>query len=91
MAESRQRYTIAALKARLYAILVELEKSLAEKYPDKRKNLELWIKRIKVKLDRLRVQTLYDYMRTIEAASREFPELAALMPDKEYVMKLLEE
>lgn len=83
-------YSISSLKARLYATLLELEKVLYDRYPHRKNELEMWFRKIKVKLDRLKVFTLYDYMRTIEAAASEFPEFMSLMPDKKFVMGVTE-
>jgi len=83
-------YSISTLKARLYSILLDLERVMYDRYPGKKKNLDMWFRKIKVKLDRLKAYTLYDYMRTIEEAAYEFPEFMSLMPDKKFVMGVTE-
>lgn len=89
-ARSVDYYKLSALKARLYAELLEIENRLYDIYPSRRGEIYMWVKKLKVKLDRLKVNTLYDFMRTVEAASYEFPEFSALMPDKNTVAEVTE-
>ncbi|MEM4827945.1 MAG: hypothetical protein QXK07_07905 [Desulfurococcaceae archaeon] len=71
--------------------LMSIAKQLREKYPDRRERVDHIVDTLATKLQQLRTFTLTDYLFTLHSVSREFPELAELIPSEETVKSLLEE
>lgn len=82
--------TLREFKVKQLTVLNQLESELVSKYPEKAEKVRHVVDTIKGKLDRLRRFTLYDYLRTVDTFSREFPELKRLLPSPEEVHELLE-
>jgi hypothetical protein len=76
-------------KTKYMAKLLELRQQLLEKYPSKRDRVELVVDALMTKLYNLRTFTLPDYLHTVYLASKEFPELQAMIPSEEEVKMLL--
>jgi hypothetical protein len=76
-------------KAKYMARLLNLRKQLLERYPDKAQRVEYVIDILGSKLSSLRIYTLADYLRTVQLAIKEFPELEELVPPKEEIEQLL--
>jgi hypothetical protein len=81
--------TLREFKAWSIARAIELKKQLLEKYPDRAQRVEYIIDLLINKLRNLRVFTLTDYLAVLYDASKEFPELEALMPSSKIVEELL--
>jgi len=71
------------------AKLHELRKRLLEKYPGKHERIEYLVSMLENKLDNLRVYSLYNYLRTITLAAKEFREFMELIPDEKTIEELL--
>ncbi|MEM3961379.1 MAG: hypothetical protein QXU60_04500 [Sulfolobales archaeon] len=78
-------------KALSLAKLMSIAKQLREKYPDRRERVDHIVDTLATKLQQLRTFTLTDYLFTLYTVSREFPELAELIPSEETVKSLLKE
>jgi hypothetical protein len=76
-------------KAKYMARLLNLRKQLLEKYPERRERVEYVIDILSSKLSSLRIYTLADYLRTLQLAIKEFPELEELVPPKGEIEQLL--
>lgn len=76
-------------KARQMARLIQLEKELAEKYPESEGRVKYLVEVLMHKLYGLRVYTLNDYIHTLYLAGREFKEFSAMIPKPEEVDELL--
>ena len=68
--------------------LLNLSKSLKEKYPDKADRIEYLTSIISTKLYNLRTFTLADYVYTLYLASTEFSEFEQLIPSEQEVNEL---
>jgi hypothetical protein len=68
--------------------LLNLSKSLKEKYPDKSERVEYLTSILSTKLYNLRTFTLADYIYTIYLASTEFKEFSDLIPEEQEVNEL---
>jgi hypothetical protein len=68
--------------------LLNLTKSLKEKYPDKAERIEYLTSILSTKLYNLRTFTLADYVYTLYLASTEFSEFANLIPSEQEVNEL---
>jgi len=71
------------------AKLHDLRERLIRKYPDRKERILQIIDMLETKLDNLRVYSLYNYLRTITLAAKEFSEFMELMPSEETVEELL--
>jgi hypothetical protein len=76
-------------KAKYMVKLLNIRKQLLEKYPDKAQRVEYVTDILGSKLSTLRVYTLADYLRTLQLAIKEFPELEELVPPHQEVEELL--
>jgi hypothetical protein len=76
-------------KARQMARLIQLEKELAEKYPDSEERVKYLVEVLMHKLYGLRVYTLNDYIHTLYLAGKEFKEFSVMIPKPEEVDELL--
>ena len=70
--------------------LLNIKDELLSKYPDKSEKVQYLIDVLVVKLQRLRLYTLADYLFTLYQASKEFKEFERLIPTQEEVDELLE-
>lgn len=69
--------------------LLNIKDELLSKYPDKSEKVQYLIDVLVVKLQRLRLYTLADYLFTLYQASKEFKEFERLIPTQEEVDELL--
>jgi len=69
--------------------LLNIKDELLSKYPDKSEKVQYLIDVLVVKLQRLRLYTLADYLFTLYQASKEFKEFEKLIPTQEEVDELL--
>jgi hypothetical protein len=80
--------TLREFKAKYLAKLLNLKKQLIEKYPDRSERLNYIIDLLATKLENLRTFTLTDYLFTLYLATKEFPELEAMIPGEEEIQEL---
>ena len=73
------------------AKLYELEKLLREKYPGRADQITTVVEILSNKLYYLNKYSLADYMYTLKILSKQFPELAELIPSTETVQQLYED
>jgi hypothetical protein len=78
-------------KAKYIVVLLNLKKSLIEKYPDKKDRVEYVLDRLALKLKKLRTFTLSDYIASLYDAVKEFQELQVLVPSEQEINALLAE
>jgi hypothetical protein len=76
-------------KAKYLSKLLELEKELISKYPDRAERVKRVVDTLINKLYNLRTFTLSDYLYSLYVASREFPELEELIPSSREIEELL--
>ena len=71
------------------ARLINLRKTLLEKYPDRRERIEFICVTLEDELSELRTHTIAHYLHIVYQAYKEFPEFSEMIPSGSEVEELL--
>jgi hypothetical protein len=82
--------TLREFKVRYLTKLLNMKRQLIEKYPERKERAEYIVDVLVAKLEQLRTFTLPDYLATLYSATKEFPELEALVPTEQEIQELYE-
>ena len=84
-----KKAVLKKFRAVYLARLINLRKTLLEKYPDRRDRIEYICDTLENDLNELRTHTLAHYLHIVYQAYKEFPEFSEMIPSGSEVEELL--
>ena len=84
-----KKAVLKKFRAVYLARLINLRKTLIEKYPDRRERIEYICDTLEDELSELRTHTLAHYLHIVYQAYKEFPEFSEMIPSGSEVEELL--